>query len=264
MNKKFKKLIIGISSVLGINVVIYLSLVFSPGMVYANTTQVDFITIHHEQALETQTEQVVRDAIVILKKSELYHDDIAIDLCLNDGSFYPKLLGNIIGGTAFAFYDKTTINHSQAKFNENVAEFQWAINKNEIRQFNLTRLLAHEFTHNLQYDAFVGYVLKNTMGKIDWKLEGHAEYVAREWKNDDSLKGKIDFFIEEDAKEHVGIPVFKTADGTIQNFGYFKYALTMQYLLEIEKMKLKEVLDDTRTLDQVFMNLMKWRSGEVG
>ncbi len=260
MNKKLKKALIGICSIFGINVVIYLSLVFSPGMLYANATQVDFVTIHHNQALEEQTEQVVRDAIEILRQSDLYHADISIDLCLNDGSIYPKLVGNIVGGTAFALYNITTINHSSAKFNENIAEFQWEINNYELRKFNLTKLLAHEFSHNLQYDAHAGWVVKNAFGKINWKLEGHADYVARAYKNDGQLKEKIDFLLEENAREHIGIPVFKLEDGTIQNLGYYKYALVVQYLLEEEKMEFKELLDDPRSLNEQFNSMIEWRS----
>jgi len=262
MNKKIKKVLIGIFSIFGLNVIIYLSLVFSPGMLYGNATQVDFVRIYHDQALEEQTEQVVKDAIEILKKSDLYHADIAINLCLNDGSIYPKLMGNIVGGTAFALSNITTINHSRAKFNENVAEFQWEINKNELRQFNLTKLIAHEFTHNLQYDAYAGWVVKNAFGRINWKLEGHAEYVAREYKKDGLLKEKIDFLLAETKRPHTGIPVFKLEDGTIQNFDYYKYAVVVQYLLEVEKLEIKEVLDDGRTLDQVYKKMIDWRGND--
>ncbi len=259
MNKKFKKFLIGITSVLGINFIIYLSLVLSPSLLYANKTQIDFITIHHDQALQSNTEQVVKDAITILKKSELYHKDIAIHLCLNDGSFYPNLMGNLVGGTAFAFYDIAVVNHSEAKFNENVAAFQWEINKNELRKFDLTVLLAHEFTHNLQYDAFTSYVFRNSIGQINWKLEGHAEYVAREYKKDGLLKEKIDFYLAEEAEEHIGIPVFKKTNGTIQNLSYFKYSLVVQYLLEIEKMSYESILYDIRTLEENFQNMLAWK-----
>lgn len=261
MNKKFKKFLIGITSVLGINFIIYLSLVLSPSLLYANKTQIDFITIHHDQALESKTEQVVKDAISILKKSELYHKDITIHLCLNDGSFYPNLMGNLIGGTAFAFYDIAVVNHSEAKFNENLATFQWEINNNEIRNFDLTLLLAHEFTHNLQYNAFTSYVFKSTMGQINWKLEGHAEYVAREYKNDGLLKERIDFYLTEEKKEHIGIPVFKKSNGTIQNLSYFKYSLVVQYLLEIEKKTLENIFNDERSLEENFQNMLAWKKG---
>ena len=61
-------------------------------------------------------------------------------------------------------------------------------------------LLAHEFTHNLQYEADPYYQITSTLGKINWKLEGHAEYVSRNYRNDGKLGQRIAQYKTEEQK----------------------------------------------------------------
>lgn len=249
MVKTIKKILLGSASVLGVSTLFWIVLLVNPKLSYANQTQFGQITVHHNQALDAGTETVINDAKALIKNASIYDDKFSIDLCLNDDLIYPKL-HPIPGGSAYAFLNKTVIYASTPQFNENIAEFKWEINNNELRAYNLTYLIAHEFMHNLQHHFDAIHYAKNSFGQINWKFEGHAEYIARAFKNDGLLKEKINFYLIEATKDHVGVPVFKLEDGTIQNLAYFKYALVVQYLTEEQNLSYKEICDLDSKLDK--------------
>ena len=186
--KIVKKVVLSTLSVLGVSLLVWIFILLNPHVVYSNETQVDIVTVYHNQPLENGTKEVVENAIAIIRKSPLFKDDTSIELCLNDGSIYTGLAPFSGMSLAYAMLDKTALNKCTPKFNKNIAESQWAINNYELRKFDLTYLLAHEFTHNLQISTNFKWILNNALGKIHWKLEGHADYVARQYENDGKLK----------------------------------------------------------------------------
>lgn len=258
MLKTIKRVLLSCISVLGVTCLVGTLFLFNPSWSYANKTQVDFVTVYHNEVLESEAKPVIEAAIRILKKSDLYHKDITIDLCLNDDPFYPNMLNFLSGEPlAYATLDKTIMKNCDLDWKSGIAETKWEINGYEHRTFNLAWLLAHEFTHNLQCDANFKYFATETF-YINWKLEGHAEYIAHQYKNDGKLKTKIAKHLEETRKEHVGIPVFDKADGTKQSFTYFKYTLVVQYLLEEKKMNFQQLLDLEADLETVYNEMIEW------
>ncbi len=258
MIKTIKRVILSSLSILLITCLFWTLLLLNPKWSYAHETEFGLVTVYHNQQLDAQTNAVLKDVVARIQKSALYNNDIAIQLCLNDDPIYPSLHPLAGQPLAYAFLNKTVIRNCNVKFNENVAETQWAVNNHELRKFNLTWLLAHEFTHNLQNNADFSYVLKTATGKINWKLEGHADYIGRGFKNDGALKSKIENFLLEEKKEHTGLPVFELEDGTKQIFSYYKYALVIQYLLEEKKLSYKEVCELETGLDQLYMEMVEW------
>lgn len=258
MIKTLKKVILGSLSILGISFFVWILLLLNPSLSYANKTQFDFVSIYHNQALEAETEAIIKDAIGILKQSALFDDEVTLQFCLNDDQLYPNLHPFAGQSLAYAFLNKTIAKNCTLNFSNNTAETQWAINQNEVRKFNLTWLLAHEFTHNLQYRAKRNYVIRSTMGSLNWKLEGHAEYIAREFKGDGLLKAKIDRFLTEEKKEFKGLPVFELEDGTSQILSYYKYALIIQYLMEEKGMNFAQVCELEIGLNDLFQEMITW------
>jgi len=255
MLKTIKKVLISIISILFASFLLWLVLFFNPNLSYAKQTQFDKVTIFHNQNLEKGTAIVIKNAIQIIKKSELYNEDLNIQLCLNDDKIYPNLHPFVGEPLAFAIFDKTIVKNCKTNFNENVAEARWAINNNELRKFDLTYLLAHEFTHNLQWKD---YVDKTKPGFINWKLEGYADYIAREYQQDGKLIAKIEKYLSEESKEHIGFPVFELEDGTKQILSYYKYALVVQYLMEIKHLKFDQIYKLEQDIDQPYSEMIEW------
>ena len=188
--KTIKKILISSLSILGISFSIWILFLLNPQLSYAHQTQFSQVTVFHNLDLEEGTEAVIEDALRIVQSAEIYDDQLNIQLCLNDDKYYPHL-HPFAGGNAYAYFDKTVMFACDDNFDKNETRFRWAINDYELRKFNLTQLLAHEFMHNYQSNFDAAYYVKNTLGKINWKLEGHAEYIARGYKSDGLLKEKL-------------------------------------------------------------------------
>lgn len=257
MIKIIKKITLSALSILGISFLIWTVFLLNPNFSYANQTQIDNVTIYHNEELEEGTESIVRNALTIIKNAEVYDDNLNIQFCLNDDKIYPKLYP-FAGATAYAFWDKTVMYNSKPNFKDNYTEFKWEINNYELRKINLTELLAHEFMHNLQHNHNSNYYNTSTLGKLNWKLEGHAEYIARQFKNDGKLKSKIQKYLNEESKNHVGIPVFKLGDGTIQSLTYFKYALVIQYLIEEKNLNFNQICELEIGFEDLYQEMIDW------
>ena len=257
MIRIIKKIVINSLSILGIGFLIWTVFLLNPNLSYANQTQIENVLIYHNQELEEGTELIIKNALSIIGNADIYDKNLNIQLCLNDDKIYPNLYP-FAGATAYAFLNKTVIYASRPSFKNNYSEFSWEINNHEVRKWNLTSLLAHEFMHNVQHHHNSNYYIKSTLGNLNWKFEGHAEYIAREFKHDNRLKDKIEAYLIEEKKEHVGVPVIELDDGTIQNLSYFKYALVIQYLMEIKKLDFGEICEFEIPLDDIYGEMIDW------
>ncbi len=261
MFKIIKKVLLGSVSILIISVMTWTIILLNPSWSYAHETQIDFVTIHHNSELGEEATVVVKEAIDLIKRSPIYTKETKIDLCLNDDDFYKNihpLYGKCLG---YAVMDKTIIKNCSLDFKENLAHTKWEENNFEARKFKLSYLFAHEFTHNLQFLDSPGFFFKSPWA-INWKLEGHADYTARGFQNDGLLKNKIDIYEEEKTKQHNGYPVLKLKDGTSQILSYYKYALVIQYLMEVKKLNFKQILESDLLLDNVYDEMIEWRNNE--
>jgi len=256
--KSIKKVFLSTISILGISVLVWCVLLMNPSTSYANTTKMGIVTVYHNLDLDDNAVNIINDAVKIIEKSDLFNDDIRISLCMNDDNVYPNLHPFVGGPLAYAIADKTIIKNCNVDFKNNEATTEWEVNNFEFRRFNLTWLLAHEFTHNLQQAENLLYSSASSLVKIDWKLEGHAEYIAKGFKDDGQLKEKIDFFIEEAEKKHAGLPVFLLEDGTCQIFSYYKYSLLYQFLVEENGLSYNEVIALDKNADQVYKEMLVW------
>lgn len=260
MRKIIKKVIIILSSVIGTICLFWIILLLNPSLSYTNQTQFDKVSIFHNQELDERTEAVVKDVIEILKTSSLYDENLHYQLCLNDNKIYPNINPFVVGEPlAFSFLNKTVAKNGEFNFNEDIIEVQWNTNE-ELRKYNLTHFLAHELTHNLQNNANQIYKNKTTLWKRNWKLEGHADYIARKFKNDGILKDKIDKYLIEENNIHKGLPATKDEIGIYWFYGYYKYALIVQYLMEEKKMNYNQICELDADINEIYSEMLNWRN----
>lgn len=258
MIKIVKKVLLSSMSILVISVLIWIVFILNPSLSYANKTHFEFVTVYHNQPLEAETETILKSALEVIKQSELFNDKIKIELCLNDDKLYRNIHPLVGDPLAFAVLDKTIIKNCTINFKENRVDASWEINNFEHRRYSLIWLLSHEFMHNLQNQRNLSYVIKSTMGTPNWKLEGHAEYISRNYKNDGLLMDKIKNFENEITKKHTGLPVIDLEDGTKQILNYHQYALVIQYLMEVKKMNYEQVCDLDHSFDELYTEMIQW------
>ena len=257
MIRTIKKIAVSALSILLLTSLVWVLLLLNPSMLYGASTEVGNVTIFHNAALDENTSNVLKNAATVISTSEIYDKDFRISLCLNDDSIYPHL-NPLAGATAYAFKNITCIYDSEPDFNRNVAEFSWKINENQLRKFDLTYLLAHEFMHNLQYHSDPKYYYMTTATGLNWKLEGHAEYVSRGFKNDGNLRSRIQTYQSEIIKDHIGIPVFKLPDGTVQSLGYYQYSIVVQYLMEVKGLNFRQLCELQTPFEEVYAEVSEW------
>jgi len=261
MRKKILIVFISLLSMLVISYLLWIIILSNPNLSYSHETKFNQVTIYHNQALDKQAETIITDALEIIKKSELYDKERKIKLCLNDDKIYPKLFP--IETYAFTLNNTSILKMGEYKFDENLVELYWN-EKDVYQEIDLTWLLAHEFTHNLQFGANEDYVKNTTKRELNWKLEGHADYIARNFKNDGKLKEKISEFLIKHKKGDDWIEVNLDKEGKKQVQQYYnyynKYSLLIQYLLEEKGMNYHEICNLETDIDKIYNEMIEWRN----
>lgn len=247
MKKQIRKWTIRFTATILLIAALLLVIILNPVLAYANKTTHNNYTIFHGNTLDPAFLPELDHATELLKASEFYNPDLQLDICLNDGSEYPKLI-QALRGQAFAwgFYNKVVL-QGTANFKNNYVElngYKW----------NLEQLLAHEMTHCLQFNK-LGFRGSNPVADFpDWKWEGYAEYVSRQSNDQKELTTNIARLIAAD-KNSWGI---KFPDSTIAPRVYYDYWTLIQYCMDIRKMTYKQILADTTSEQTVREEMMKW------
>lgn len=227
-----------------------LVIILNPILTYANKTTHNNFTIFHNKPLDHTLTTKLDRATELLKASEFYNPKLQLDLCLNDGSKYPKLMQTLRGQAfAWGFYNKVVL-QGTANFNDDYVElngYKW----------NLTQLLAHEMTHCLQFDK-LGFWKSNPVANIpNWKWEGYAEYVSRQNNDQKDLSKNIERVIATD-KNNWEVTF---ADKTIAPREYYESWTLVQYCMSIKKMNYQQILADTTSEQTLRQEMMKWFNG---
>ena len=226
-----------------------LIIILNPVLTYANKTTHNNYTVFHAKTLDPTILTKLDQATELLKASEFYSPNLHLDICLNDGSKYPKLM-RALRGQAFAwgFYDKIVL-QGTANYKDNNVElngYKW----------NLIQLFAHEMTHCLQFDKLGFWKSKPIANIPDWKWEGYAEYVSRQNPDQKDLSKNIKRLIATDKSNWEII----FTDSTIAPREYYDYWTLVQYCIDIKKMTYKQILADTTSEQIVRQEMMSWFS----
>jgi hypothetical protein len=249
MKKKIKKWLLRLT-VTGLLIAgLLLVIVLNPVLVYANKTTHNNYTIFHNKPLDPDLSLRLDKAEALVQKSEFYNARLRLDICLNDGSNYPKLM-KILRGPAFAwgFYNKVVL-MGYADYKNNYVTlngYKW----------NLTQLLAHEMIHCYQFKKRGFWKSKPVANIPNWKWEGYPEYIARQNNDQKDLQKNIDRLIATEQKNTNGWIQFEDNTGTV--IPYYKNWLLVQYCLDMKKMSYEQLLRDTTTEILVEQQMMDW------
>lgn len=241
MNKAIGKLMIKVCATGILLLVILVGLVFNPTLLYANKKVIGNYTLYYNTQINDNLLSRLDNASKLLESSEIYDSAFKLDICLNDGSLYPALLG-ILKGPAWGhgFYNKVVLT-SNVNVSENTATVNgW--------NWNLTQLICHEAVHCYQYNK---YGLE-TLNIPVWKLEGYAEYVSR--KGDEHLlNDNISRLFE--AKDNLSVEL---SDKSIVPIDYYKNWLLVKYCFDIKHMNYQVLWDDVTPKETLENEMMNW------
>jgi hypothetical protein len=250
MKRKIKKWTLRLTATALLIAGLLLIIILNPILTYANKTTHNNYTVFHTKTLDPTLLTKLDQATELLKASEFYNSNLQLDICLNDGSKYPKLI-RVLRGQAFAwgFYNKVVL-QGNANFKDDYVElngYRW----------NLTQLLAHEMTHCLQFDKLGFWKSKPIANIPNWKWEGYAEYVSRQNNDHKDLSKNINRLIATDKNNWA----INFSDSTIAPREYYDYWTLVQYCMDIKKMTYKQIISDTTSEQTVRQEMMSWFSG---
>lgn len=228
---------------------ILLVIILNPILTYANKTVHNQYTVYHHKKIGTDLLQKLDEATALLKSSELYQPDLHLDICLNDGSKYTKLI-DVLRGKAFGwgFYNKVVLQGNISNNHVELNGYKW----------NLTQLLAHEITHCLQFNKLGFWKSKPISSIPTWKWEGYAEYVSRQNEDQKDLSENIKRYLASDHEKWE----ISFIDNTIAPREYYEYWLLVQYSMNIKKMSFEQMIKDTTREEMVRQEMMNWYNGK--
>lgn len=250
MIRQIKKWTTRIITTLLVCVGFLLALVLNPALLYSNKTTIGNLTVYHNQTLNKDFTRALNNAQLLVKSSELYDNKLKLDICLNEGSNYTKLM-KAIRGQAFAwgFYNKVVImgDDTYSKNFVTVNGYRW----------NLTQLIAHEQIHCYQYNKFGFWNSNPVAGYPNWKWEGYPEYISRSNDKENNLYNNLQKKLDHE-KNHTSEWEVTLNDGTITPKDYLDAWILVQYCLEVKKMTYQQLLSDTTSQKTVESNMLKW------
>jgi hypothetical protein len=249
MKRQIKKWTLRLTATVLLIAGLLLIIILNPILTYANKTTHNNYTVFHNKKPDPTLFTKLEQATELLKASEFYNPKLHLDICLNDGSKYPKLIRTLKGQAfAWGFYDKVVM-QGTTNYKNNYVElngYKW----------NLTQLLVHEMTHCLQFDKLGFWKSKPIANIPNWKWEGYAEYVSRQNSDQKDLSKNIERLIATDKKYWE----IKFADSTIAPREYYDNWTLIQYCMDIKKMTYKQILADTTSEHIVRQEMMNWFS----
>lgn len=184
--------------------------------------------------LDESIKNVLDSVLIILDESEFSEESDEYKLYFIRGTLYEELL-RILGrkNMAFSKFEK----HIYSAY-PNFKEGKLIRNNNELECLNLIQIISHEGVHSQMYKDYYGWFEMKTPF---WINEGYAEYISykpfRELENYDitSLLSKL-----ENSK---GVWL-KTEYNTMTLREYVKSRLLIEYLMDVKKMRIKEIIEN--------------------
>lgn len=248
MKKTIKKVIVRIVTFLLISGLTIVGMVLNPSLLYAKNTQIGNITVYHQQTLPPFFAITLQKSLISLSKSAIYDQNYALELCLNDGSIYPEMIGKLKGAAfGHGFYNKVILT-AEANYEKNEVELY-------SRKWQLDQLIAHEMIHCHQFNTN-GW---STLSIPSWKLEGYAEFISR--NKTASLQSQLMEFEQLTKTNSSGWIDFENGTGTVTQ--YEQDRLLVHYLITVKQWSYDQILQDTTPKLGLEQELKTWYQNQV-
>jgi hypothetical protein len=255
MKKRIKTWSIRIGITTGISLISIIGAVLNPGLLYANKTEIGNYTVYHSGELDEAFHSRMTAVQKVMSESELYDEELKIDICLNDGSLYPRIL-KIVLPPAFGWsISNKAVFQGVANYKENVVEvnsYQW----------NLEQLFVHEMTHCYQFNHFGFLQSKPVANQPTWKWEGYAEYASRKESTQLSILENIKRKEQARTDDPDEWGIFFD-DETVAPREYFDYWLLVQYCLDIKGMTYIELINSSTPKEALELEMKVWYASQM-
>lgn len=255
MKRIIKKTVATIVIVLLVFVSGLITIAFSPQVLFANKIEHNKFSIYSSEPYDEVNLKIRLDnAYKLIEHSELHDPDFHFGILLAHNHFWNKIedlqgKGVLARPIAGNITIKVPIDPglNQAKGPRSTVD--------------LTYLLAHEIIHVLQANKYGLLNFSPIKHPPMWKLEGYPEYVARGEKlkhEDYDLKFEIDNYLQLEKESKDGW--VEVVENHHMPFYYYKGRLMVEYLIKMKGMTYDEILDDNRSEEQIFTEMIEWKN----
>lgn len=226
----------------------------NPQIMYANKHEYKGITIYSEHSYDTAYNKVIDKALALVKESELYDSTFHLNIFLNDGSRFPKLIKGLYGDAyAWGYHNNIILNGTPDE------TFQWIMLNGYNRQ--MARTVAHEMIHCYQYNA-LGLFHSRPLKNIPiWKWEGYAEYVCYKSSKKDErtmLLDNIKRLLTYQNENYQYAETIVDEGPTFLGTSYLKFWLMVKYLIDVKGLTFRQLLDRNISEAKTFEEMKKW------
>lgn len=231
---------------LGFLIVLLTGFLLNPVLLYSHATTYKNCTIYHNKPLSPNIYVLIDKSITNSSVSEIYNEDMRVEICLNDGSYYPGMVERIMGVDVIRSISNKSVVHGEVCTHDDCMFWKG-------REVKFSQWLTHSFIHNLQFYKH-GFWNSNPIGRHpDWKWEGYAEYISL-GENED-LMSVIEKSIDCTGGEYEWTEISAGMGTTAR---HFRYLAMTKFCFEIKKWNYSTFLDDSTTYEDIYREMTNW------
>jgi hypothetical protein len=248
--------VLGVTIIL---VVLFISVMLNPQVLYANKKSFKQITVYYHQADPSSITPALEQAVGLVRQSELYDSSFRFHIFLNDGASVIPVLRKALGDAfAWGYYNNVVLNGAIDNSN------QYLLLNNHQR--HLARTLAHEMIHDLQAHRFGVFQSRPVKNVPVWKWEGYPEYIAYRStiENEPCILLENIFILQTHANES-SFPIEINIDEgrSFAGLDYFRWWLMVKYLVDIKQMNFAAILKDEVKYEIVYADMLHWYHQQI-
>ncbi|NRB46567.1 MAG: hypothetical protein HRU41_02765 [Saprospiraceae bacterium] len=243
---RIKKLLLKLAGTVLFLLVLLISFLLNPSLLYANKTVYQNIIIHHQGPLRADLFELIDQSLGTAQHAEIADPVWKSHLCLNDGSPYPGLVRRLLGEDVFtAFSNKVVFLGQDLKTYDRF--YLWD------RELKYSQFLTHGLVHNLQFNHH-GFWDANPLGGYPmWRWEGYAEYVTLGGKYD--LKCLVEEYEERKLEPYAW---FSLSDGEGTISLHVRHLILTKYAFEIKRQGYDQFLNDPQSESDAYEEVLTW------
>ena len=222
-----------------------------PGPFFPEKKQYGSITVYSEKTIGKETDSIMAEVFLRLNEVPIYNPHQKYNLCFcstqKKFSFFSRLtardnriMGFCLLGTAFV--NEEVINELGIKTNGKP--------KYLTREGSVVHVATHELMHGYITDAHGSFSARTLP---EWKIEGYCEYGANQYvaplDNGYSIADRIDIYLD-DPQWNPTAEIHRP---------HYLWGLMMEYLINVKGLNFEQVMDDSTTIENTYLEMMDWR-----
>jgi hypothetical protein len=237
----------------------FVALMLNPQLLYAKKTSYKQATVYYQHLYPASFNYSLDQALLLVKKSELYDSSFRYHIFLNDGTSVSPILKKLLGDAfAWGYYNNVVLSGTMDATNQFIQ-----LNGG---QRHLARTLAHEMIHDLQAHRFGLFHSRPLKNVPLWKWEGYPEYIAYRSSAKDEKKILLDNIgrlvnLRENSWSPVEIDIDEGK--SFAGLDYFRWWLMIKYLVDIKHMSYKCILEEDIKYDAVLAGMRSWYNDQL-